>query len=222
VYASEFAGDDAIAMELADWAGTARTATAPSGLLRGRPREFWVRNCVLMPGDALDPLETTALHLAQSGITRLLAHFPVRADSPTDRGEYNRLTAEEYDRIRDLLVLHYHASARDDSPLWQRCRAMQPPDTLAQRLALFADSARLTIGEDEHCGTDGWLAVLLGQGVRPRSYDPLAEVTPAPGARDAFARMAAEMRARAAGVPLHREYLLRSGLMAPVGAPSIA
>jgi tryptophan halogenase len=222
VYASEFAGDDAIAMELADWAGTARTATAPSGLLRGRPREFWVRNCVLMPGDALDPLETTALHLAQSGITRLLAHFPVRADSPTDRGEYNRLTCEEYDHIRDLLVLHYHASARDDSPLWQRSRTMKPPDSLAQRLALFADSARLTIGEDEHCGRDGWLAVLLGQGVRPRSYDPLADVTPAAGARDALAKMAAEMRSRAACVPLHRDFLQRNGLMLPADARSMA
>ncbi len=222
VYASEFAGDDDIAKELAAWAGAAQTATVPSRLLRGRPREFWVRNCVLMPGDALDPLETTALHLAQSGITRLLAHFPVRADSPTDRGEYNRLTCEEYDHIRDLLVLHYHANTREDSPLWQRSRAMKPPDTLAQRLALFADSARLTIGEEEHCGRDGWLAVLLGQGVRPRSYDPLAEVTPAAGARDALAKMAAEMRARAAGVPLHREYLLRSGLMVPADARSIA
>ena len=41
VYALEFAGDDDIATELAAWAGTAQTATAPSQLLRGRPREFW-------------------------------------------------------------------------------------------------------------------------------------------------------------------------------------
>lgn len=222
VYASEFVGDDLVAAELADWTGTAPAPAAVFRLLRGRPREFWVRNCVLMPGDALDPLETTALHLAQTGITRLLAHFPVRADSPTDRGEYNRLTAEEYDRIRDLLALHYHANARDDSALWRRCRDTPPPDTLAQRLALFADSARLTIGEEEHCGADGWLAVLLGQGVRPRSYDPLAEVTPKAGARDALGKMAAEMRARATDVPLHRDYLLRQALMAPPGARNIA
>jgi tryptophan 7-halogenase len=222
VYASEFAGDDHAAAELAAWVGASHTAAAVSPLRRGRPREFWVRNCVLMPGDALDPLETTALHLAQTGVTRLLAHFPVRADSPTDRGEYNRLTVEEYDRIRDLLVLHYHASSRDDATLWQHCRSMKPPDTLAQRLALFADSARLTIGEEEHCGTDGWLAVLLGQGIWPRSYDPLAEVTPLAGAREALAKMATEMRTRAAGVPPHREYLVRRGLMAPAGAASVA
>ena len=127
---------------------------------------------------ALDPLEGTALHLAQTGITRLLAHFPVGASSPPDRAEYNRLTAEEYDRLRDLLVLHYHATRRDDSPFWQRCRAMPLPDTLARRLELFIDSGRLTIGEEEHCGVEGWLAVLFGQGLQPRSFDPLAEIAP--------------------------------------------
>jgi tryptophan halogenase len=182
--------------------------------MRGRPREFWVRNCLLMPGEALDPLESTGLHLAQTGITRLLAHFPVRIDSPTDRAEYNRLTADEYDRIRDLLALHYFA--RGDSPIGQRCRSTELPATLAHRLALFTDSARLNIGEDEHCGVDGWLAVLLGQGVRPRAYDPLADCTPLAHARDALAHLAAEMRACARAAPEHLAFLARRGATAPL------
>ncbi len=211
-YSSEFTADAVVAERLAG-AGSLASPPQVQRLLRGRPREFWVRNCLLMPGDSLDPLESTGLHLAQTGITRFLAHFPARPDSPTDRGEYNRLTCEEYDRIRDLLALHYHATARDDSPFWRRCRAATPPAALAERIALFLDSARLTIGEEEHCGLDGWLAVLLGQHVLPRSYDPLAECTPLAHARDALAKMAAEMRLRAASAPLHRDYLLQRGLM---------
>jgi tryptophan halogenase len=187
-------------------------------LIRGRPREFWVRNCLLLPGDALDPLEATGLHLAQTGITRLLAHFPAREQSEPDRAEYNRLTSDEYDRIRDLLVLHYHATTRSDSPFWDRCRNMAVPDTLARKLALFADSGRIIIGEEEHCGVDGWLAVLLGQGLQPASYDPLAETTPHATARGALAHMAAEMRARAQELPAHREYLARRGASAPMTA----
>jgi len=212
IYGSEFTSDAAIAEQLR---GASSSTSAPQvhRLLRGRPREFWVRNCLLMPGEHLDPLESTGLHLAHTGITRFLAHFPASHDSLTDRGEYNRLTCEEYDRIRDLLALHYHATARDDSPFWRKCRAASPPATLAERIALFTDSARLTIAEEEHCGQDGWLAVLLGQRVLPRSYDPLAECTPVAIARNALTGMSAEMRARAASAPLHRDYLLQYGLM---------
>ena len=181
-------------------------------LVRGRPREFWVHNCILLPGNRLDPLEGTALHLAQTGITRLLAHFPVGASSPPDRAEYNRLTVEEYDRLRDLLVLHYHATRRDDSPFWQRCRTMPLPDTLARRLELFIDSGRLTIGEEEHCGVEGWLAVLFGQGLRPRNFDPLAEIAPLENLRVALASLAAEIRTRAAGLPGHRESIASRGV----------
>jgi tryptophan 7-halogenase len=219
VYASEYTSDAEIAALLA------RVSSTPPGvrtLLRGRPREFWVRNCLLLPGEALEPLESAGLHLAQTGITRWLAHFPAHADSPTDRGEYNRLTAEEYDRILDLMALHYHATTRDDSPFWRRCRAMEPPATLAHRVELFADSARLTIGEEEHCGADGWLAVLLGQGIEPRSYDPLAEATPLPVARDALAKMAADMQARAQAAPMQRDFLARNGLLATPGPRSAA
>ena len=216
VYSSEYTSDAEVAARLAPGSSTPPPHMRP--LLRGRPREFWVRNCLLLPGEALEPLESAGLHLAQTGITRWLAHFPAQPDSPTDRGEYNRLTAEEYDRILDLMVLHYHVTLRDDSPFWRRCRAMEPPATLARRIALFTDSARLTIGEEEHCGVDGWLAVLFGQGIQPRSYDPLAEATPLAAARDALAKMAAEMRTRAREAPTQREFLARNGLLDTAGA----
>ena len=215
-YCSEFLDDAAAAAHLQSMAGDpARDAPRVQNLLRGRPREFWTRNCLLLPGEALDPLESVGLHLAQTGITRFLAHFPVRAPSPPDIAEYNRLTAEEYDGIRDLLALHYHANARHGSPLWDRCRNAALPESLARKIALFADSGRVSIGEEEHCGVDGWLAVLLGQGVLPRSYDPLAETTPLATVRGALSGMAQEMRARAAALPAHREFIALRGATAP-------
>ena len=215
VYCSEFIGDDAVRDKLLVAAGVeAQGAPRTRRLMRGRPRQFWVRNCVLLPGDALDPLESTGLHLMQTGITRFLAHLPARLPGPAETREYNRLTAEEYDRIRDLLVLHYHANARQDSLLWKRCRETAVPETLSRRLALFTDSGRITVGEDEHCGVDGWLAVLLGQGVRPRSYDPLAEVTPLPTVRTALSRLREEIRAQAAALPSHRNFIALRGVTA--------
>jgi tryptophan halogenase len=216
VYSSEFVDDDAVTAALLGAApGTVADVPRAQRLLRGRPKQFWLHNCLLLPGDALDPLESTALHLAQTGISRFLAFLPAQLPGPAEAAEYNRLTAEEYDRIRDLLVLHYHATTRADSPFWNRCRALPKPESLAHRLALFADSGRITIGEEEHCGIDGWLSVLLGQGVRPRSYDPLAEITALAQTRGALAHLSAEMRARAATLPLHREFIAMRGATAP-------
>ena len=210
-YCSEFADDDAIQSRLSASSGSKPQVPTIQRLVRGRPKEFWTRNCLLLPGDSVDPLEGTALHLAQSGITRFLAHFPVARSSPTDMAEFNRLTADDYDRLRDLLILHYHATRRADSPFWNRCRDMTLPETLKRRLALFADSGRITVGEDEHCGADGWLYVLLGQGQVPGSYDPLAETIPLDTARRALSGLSAEMRARAASLPTHREFIARHG-----------
>ena len=149
MYCSELTSDAAIESKMAAAAhGGVSHEPRVQRLVRGRPKEFWLRNCLLMPGETIDPLDGTALHLAQSGITRFVAHFPVGLSSPTDVAEYNRLTADEYDRLRDLLVLHYHATRRSDSEFWNRCREMSVPDSLARRLALYADSGRITAAEN--------------------------------------------------------------------------
>ncbi|HEV7606066.1 MAG TPA: tryptophan halogenase family protein [Steroidobacteraceae bacterium] len=218
VYCSEFVTDDAANAYLMTAPNkprdTGEESPRPQRLTRGRPKEFWVKNCLLLPGETLDPLESSGLHLAQTGISRFLAHLPVSSLSPVDAAEYNRATVHEYDRLRDLLVLHYHASRRDDSPFWARCRAAPVPESLRQRIALFADSGRITVGEDEFCGGDGWLSVLLGQGVSPGSYDPLADVTSLATARAALTNLSREMRAQATALPTHRAFIMASGASA--------
>ena len=215
VYCSELTSDAAIEAKLTAAVGGVSHGSRVERLVRGRPREFWIRNCLLLPAETIDPLDGTALHLTQSGITRFLAHFPVGRSSPTDVAEYNRLTADEYDRLRDLLVLHYHATRRSDSEFWNRCRGMSVPDSLARRLALYADSGRITAAENEHCGADGWLFVLLGQGLLPRSYDPLVEAMPLATAQRALAGICAEMRRRAAAAPMHRDFIALCGASRP-------
>ena len=202
-YSSTHCGDQAAFAQVQAIAGA---ACEPRPLLRARPRKFWRRNVLCLPGDALDPLESPVLHLTQSGIMRFLAHLPVVRGSTPDSDEYNRLTGEEYDRLRDLLAAHYRLTRREE-PLWQQCREVTLPDSLAQRLELFADSGRLSVGEDEYCGLDGWLAVLLGQGPRPRSYDPLADLPPLEAVRDAFTRFAADIRANVARMPEHSRFI---------------
>jgi tryptophan halogenase len=62
--------------------------------------------------------------------------------------EYNRLTALEYERVRDFLVLHYSASSRDDTEFWRRCRSMDLPEALAYKQAASERTGRIVSLEE--------------------------------------------------------------------------
>src|SRR3546814_8820854 len=77
-------------------------------------------------------------------ITYLIELFPQDGRIDTrDRDEFNRLVDMEYDRIRDFLILHYHATVRDDAPFWNHVRTMTVPDTLAGKMELWRETGRI-------------------------------------------------------------------------------
>ena len=128
----------------------------------GRPQRFWTRNCVWIPGDALEPLEPIRLHLVQTAISRLLTTFPDQRFNPSDAAEYNRLTIAEHERIRDFLILHYWATTRHDSPFWEYCRSMNVPDTLRHKVELFRSSGRVSLSMTSTSAREAGV-VLLGR-----------------------------------------------------------
>jgi tryptophan halogenase len=123
----------------------------------------------------MEPLESTSIHLIQSGITKLLELFPDKYCDPLLMNEYNLRTQKEFEGIRDFLVLHYHANERDDAELWRQMRAMRLPDRLQHKIDLFRHAGRFASSEYDLFQNTNWLAVLIGQNVMPRRYDPLAD-----------------------------------------------
>jgi tryptophan halogenase len=149
----------------------------------GRRTRSWVRNCVAvgLSSGFLEPLESTSIYLIQAAITALVELFPEKSIADIDRDEFNRLIDLEYDRIRDFLILHYHATERSDSPFWDYVRTMEIPDTLSEKLELFRRRGRVVKYREGVFLEASWIAVYLGQRVFPQGHDLRAD-TPAPEA----------------------------------------
>jgi tryptophan halogenase len=205
VYSSEFLRDgDAVEVLSKELFGRVLAEPRFLNFAAGRPRRFWSRNCLILAGSAMEPLESTSLHLVQTGVTRLLSLFPVRRFSAEDVEEYNRVTIMEHERIRDFLILHYKANTRQDAPLWDYCRNMEVPDTLRDKVELFRNCGRISLLDEEHFGEDSWLTLFLGQGIVPQSYDPLADVLQVDTVRAALAQVSSTIRAAVQTLPMCR------------------
>ena len=210
VYCSAFMDDETATRTL--MANLDGAPLAEPRLLRftsGMRRKAWNKNVVALglAGGFMEPLESTAIHLVQAGITKLLALFPDRGFDPVETAEYNRLTASQWEQIRDFIILHYKAVERNDTPFWADRRAMSIPDSLASRIELFRVRGRLFRHEDDLFSDHSWIAVLLGQGVIPRGYDPLADTLDETTVRQNLERMQAWVRKVAEEMPSHGAYI---------------
>ncbi|PCK02937.1 MAG: tryptophan halogenase [Alteromonadaceae bacterium] len=178
VFSSKFmAEDEAREILLNNLDGKALAEPRLLKFKAGKREKFWHKNCVAigLSSGFLEPLESTSIHLIQTAIDRLLAHFPDRNCDPTVTAHYNENTHREYDSVRDFLILHYHVNQRDDSDFWRYCRNMKIPDTLKARIDLFRASGQIYCSKDDLFSAVSWVEVLLGQNITPQSYHPLVD-----------------------------------------------
>jgi tryptophan halogenase len=211
VYCSRHISDDeATAILLDNLDGKPLADPRPIRFTSGRRETFWSHNCVALGLAAgfMEPLESTSIHLVQSSIARLLNLLPGDLGQTAQaRDTFNRLTRIEWAHVRDFIVLHYFANAREGEAFWDECRGMELPDTLAEKIRLFREAGLFIREEEELFLDDSWGQVMIGQGIMPQSWSPLADNVPGEDIGPFLESVANSYRIKAETLPTHRQFV---------------
>lgn len=138
-----------------------------------------------------------------------MALFPDSAFDQREIDEYNATLIQEYERVRDFVILHYWATERDDSEFWNHCRMMELPDSLAERIELWTGKGRVFRSQADLFTEDSWIAVLLGQRKLPGSHDPLVSMLPVEESARFLASIRDVIQQTALALPTHQQFIDR-------------
>lgn len=214
VYSSNHYSDDEAASILL---GNLESETIGEPLIipfrTGRARKQWNRNVVAvgLSSGFLEPLESTSIYLIQSAVVRLIHLFPHAGITDELRDEYNRQSKSEYELVRDFIILHYYLNEREDSQFWRDARNMDVPERLTQKIELFRANGSLFLDQLDIFLEPSWLQVMLGQGVVPQDYHPIAAGLSDEQLKEKLANTRKMVADPLSKIPSHDEFLKMFG-----------
>ncbi|MBB4838585.1 tryptophan halogenase [Sphingomonas kyeonggiensis] len=209
VFSSSFQSDDEARAELlAHVPGKPTMEPRRLRFTPGRRDVAWAKNCVSLglASGFLEPLESTSIALIETGIERLKQLFPDKGFDPAVIAEYNIQCAEEMERVRDFIILHYTLSTRE-GPFWQACREMRLPDTLAAKMELWRARGAFIRYRWEMFHPASWLAIYGGFEHLPERIDPGVAAVSVAELAPALEQMRAAVARTVSDTPTHEEFL---------------
>jgi tryptophan halogenase len=212
VYSSKYLSDKAASeLLLGNLDGKPLAEPRPLQFRTGRRVQQWNRNCVSLglASGFLEPLESTSIHMIQSGTTRLIKHFPHAGIQTVEVDEYNRQSRVEIEHIRDFIILHYHLNQRHDSAFWRECQQMDIPASLARRMKLFAATGKVFREQDELFTELAWPQVMIGQGLIPNDYHPIVDALNRQQLDELLDGVKGIIDRTVASLPSHEQFLQR-------------
>ncbi|WP_111977628.1 tryptophan halogenase family protein [Algibacillus agarilyticus] len=177
----------------------------------GRRKKQWNKNVVSigLSSGFLEPLESTSIHLIQSAIIRLVHMFPHAGVNDSLINEFNKQSKLEFEQIRDFLILHYKVNERRDSLFWNDMRTMDIPDSLAHKIQIFKENGRLFREQNDLFQDSSWLQVMVGQGLIPNDYHPIANSIPTSQLMGMLEQVKTMKEKPIAALPSHDEFLAK-------------
>jgi len=210
VYSSEHMSDDeAHSLFLGQLKGEHLTDPWLIRFRPGRRRKSWDKNVIALglASGFIEPLESTSLHMIMIGVTRLLQLFPFGGVNESLINRFNHLADQEIVRIRDFVVMHYKLTERNDTPYWDRCRTMEIPDSLAERIELFRETAQIYTIPGELFQIASWLQVMTGQRVEPKSYHYMGRMMPPAQLKKALEDLKGHIARAVDRMPSHQAFV---------------
>jgi tryptophan halogenase len=174
VYSREFISEDeAISSMLQNIKGKPLHEPRSFSFTPGRRKKSWNKNCIAvgLASGFLEPLESTSIALVETAIEKISSFLSEPEYTQEDVNKFNYAMAQEYERVRDFIILHYKLNGKTDSPMWQHCRDLAIPQTLTDKIAAFKNKGDIIKYPWEIFGKDSWLAIFDGLNVSPESYD---------------------------------------------------
>lgn len=212
VYSSRYISDEeALHTLLEHLPGEPLHAPRRFSFTPGRRVKAWDKNCIAvgLAAGFLEPLESTSIALVETAIEKIILSFPKPQYSQLEVERFNSVTATEYERVRDFIILHYKANQRTDSAMWRDCRAMSVPDSLQQKMQAFKAIGSLERQPWEIFGPDSWLAIYAGFDYLPESYAAQVDNMPNDYLLTNLANMRNSISQMVAPVPSHVDFLTR-------------
>ena len=174
VYSSQFFNEDeAISAMLSNIKGKTTQEPRSFSFTPGRRKKAWNRNCIAvgLASGFLEPLESTSIALVETAIEKIASFLEDLEYSQEEADKFNDAMGQEYERVRDFIILHYKLNGRTDSPMWQHCRDLAIPQTLTDKINAFKTNGEQLRLPWEIFGNDSWLAIYNGLNYTPSSYD---------------------------------------------------
>lgn len=210
VYCSEhMSQDEATSILLSNLEGEPLKDPMLIKFTTGRRKKVWNKNCVSLglSSGFMEPLESTSIHLIQVGVTNLLKHFPTKTNMAANCEQYNRRIIFEYEAIRDFIILHYKQTEREDTPFWKMCKEMEIPESLRYRMDIFKRAGHL-YRLDNECFTEvSWLQVMIGQGLIPEEFNPIANSITSAESADYLANLNKIFTGAVEKLPSHKDFI---------------
>jgi tryptophan halogenase len=210
VYSSKFlSDDDARSTLMGNLTGEPITEPRQLRFTTGRREKAWHKNCVAvgLSSGFLEPLESTSIHLVTTALLRLMKMFPFGGNTALLAEQYNREVKLEAETIRDFIILHYHLTARDDSPFWDHYRTMEIPESLAHRMAIFKENGYAWLDDVGLFRVDSWVQVMMGQGITPEQHHKGSCVLPTEGLKEQMTALRNRVANAVAQLPQHSEFI---------------
>ena len=154
----------------------------------------------------LGPYHSADMRLLHTHVKLLAAHISADKNMAIEAEEFNHHQMRSLEEIRDFAWLPFVANRREDG-LWKDMADAPPPESLQLRIDQFESRGNFVEYDYEIFDSQSWTELMIGLGIIPRRFDPMARRLDMRRAQSELKNLASEFSQAIARMPEHAEFM---------------